>query len=39
VGGYEKHPLGIFEDIFIKVGDFCGLDDFIIVDTGREAYT
>jgi len=36
--GSEKHPLGILEDVLIKVGDFCVLDDFIVVDMDGEVY-
>ena len=37
--GSEKHPLGILEDVPIKEGHLYELNDFIIVDITREAYT
>jgi len=36
--GSEKHSLDILEDVPIKVGNFCVLDHFIIVDIARESY-
>jgi len=37
--GSEKHPLGILEDVPVKVGDFCVLNDCIIVEILGEVYT
>jgi len=37
--GSEKNPFGILEDVPVKVGNFCVLNDFIIVDMAGEAYT
>jgi len=34
-----KHPLGILEDVPTKVGDFCVLNDFILLDMAKDAYT
>ena len=31
--------LGILEDILIKVGDFCVLIDFVILDMAKDAHT
>ena len=33
-----KCPLGIIENVPIKVGDFYALDDFIILDMAIDAY-
>jgi len=34
-----KYALGILEDVPIKVGDFCVLNDFFVLDTTEDAYT
>ena len=34
-----KNPMGILDDVLIKVSDFCVLDEFIVVDMVGEAYT
>ena len=34
-----KFHLRILENVHIKVGDFCMLDDFIILDIAEDAYT
>jgi len=33
-----KCPLGILGDVPIKVGDFCVLDDIIVLDIVEDAY-
>jgi len=37
--GSKKHPLGIMQDVPIQVGNFCVLNDFVVVGIAREAYT
>ena len=34
-----NYPLGILEDVFIKVGDFYVLNDFVVPDMAEYAYT
>jgi len=38
-GHSVKYTLGILEDVFIKVGDFYVLMDFVIPDMAKDAHT
>ena len=36
---FVKYPLGILEDVQIKVGDFYVLVDFVILNMAKDAHT